>query len=36
MAAGRPSAGWPRLVGHRKGAERVREIVEGAPELGIR
>jgi undecaprenyl diphosphate synthase len=28
--------GMPRLVGHRKGAERVREIVEAAPELGIR
>jgi undecaprenyl diphosphate synthase len=23
--------GWPRLVGHRKGAERVREIVRAAP-----
>jgi undecaprenyl diphosphate synthase len=28
--------GWPRLVGHRKGAERVREIVQAAPGLGIR
>ena len=28
--------GWPRLVGHRKGAERVREIVQCAPGLGIR
>jgi undecaprenyl diphosphate synthase len=28
--------GWPRLVGHRRGAERVREIVEAAPALGIR
>jgi undecaprenyl diphosphate synthase len=28
--------GMPRLVGHRKGAERVREIVEAAPGLGIR
>jgi undecaprenyl diphosphate synthase len=28
--------GWPRLVGHRKGAERVREIVRSAPDLGIR
>ncbi len=27
--------GWPRLVGHRRGAERVREIVEAAPHLGI-
>jgi undecaprenyl diphosphate synthase len=28
--------GWARLVGHRKGAERVREIVRMAPDLGIR
>ena len=28
--------GWPRLVGHRKGAERVQEIVRAAPDLGIR
>ena len=28
--------GWPRLVGHRYGAERVRAIVEAAPGLGIR
>ena len=28
--------GWPRLVGHRRGAERVRTIVEAAPGLGIR
>lgn len=28
--------GLPRLVGHRKGAERVREIVRAAPELGVR
>jgi undecaprenyl diphosphate synthase len=28
--------GWPRLVGHRRGAERVREIVQSAPGLGIR
>jgi undecaprenyl diphosphate synthase len=27
--------GWPRLVGHRRGAERVREIVECCPALGI-
>jgi undecaprenyl diphosphate synthase len=27
--------GWARLVGHRKGAERVREIVRAAPDLGI-
>ncbi|MEY4697516.1 MAG: hypothetical protein RIT14_1944, partial [Pseudomonadota bacterium] len=30
------SRGWPRLVGHRKGAERVREIVRACPDLGIR
>jgi len=28
--------GWPRLVGHRKGAERVRELVSASPDLGIR
>ncbi|WP_309664522.1 polyprenyl diphosphate synthase [Tabrizicola sp.] len=28
--------GWPRLVGHRRGAERVREIVRASPDLGIR
>ena len=28
--------GWPRLVGHRKGAERVKEIVSAAPDLGIK
>jgi len=28
--------GWPRLVGHRKGAERVKEIVRVAPDLGVR
>ena len=28
--------GWPRLAGHRKGAERVKEIVRCAPDLGIR
>ncbi|MFZ0100286.1 MAG: polyprenyl diphosphate synthase [Gemmobacter sp.] len=28
--------GWPRLVGHRKGAERVKEIVRCAPDLGIK
>lgn len=27
--------GLPRLVGHRKGAERVREIVAACPELGV-
>ena len=30
------SRGWPRLVGHRRGAERVRAIVEASPGLGIR
>ena len=28
--------GWPRLVGHRKGAERVKESVRSAPDIGIR
>lgn len=28
--------GWPRLVGHRKGAERVREMTAACPTLGIR
>ena len=28
--------GWPRLVGHRRGAERVREIVRACPDLGVR
>jgi undecaprenyl diphosphate synthase len=28
--------GWPRLVGHRKGAERVRQLVSECPDLGIR
>lgn len=27
--------GWPRLAGHRAGAESVRRVVEAAPELGI-
>jgi len=27
--------GWPRLVGHRRGAERVRGIVAACPSLGI-
>lgn len=27
--------GWPRLVGHRRGAERVKEIVSACPDLGI-
>ena len=28
--------GWPRLVGHRKGAERVRELVDACPDIGIK
>lgn len=28
--------GWPRLVGHRRGAERVREIVRACPGFGVR
>ncbi len=28
--------GWPRRVGHRYGAERVREIVSACPEFGVR
>jgi undecaprenyl diphosphate synthase len=28
--------GFPRLVGHRKGAERVKQIVRAAPDIGIR
>ncbi len=28
--------GWPRLVGHRKGAERVSQLVESCPRIGIR
>lgn len=28
--------GWPRLVGHRKGAERVKAIVRAASDQGIR
>ena len=27
--------GWPRLIGHRRGAERAKEIVAAAPGLGI-
>ena len=27
--------GWPRLVGHRKGADVVREVVSACPDLGI-
>lgn len=29
------SRGLPRLAGHRRGADRVREIVEACPDLGI-
>jgi undecaprenyl diphosphate synthase len=29
------SRGLPRLAGHKRGADRVREIVEACPELGI-
>ncbi|PYF12902.1 undecaprenyl pyrophosphate synthetase [Rhodobacter viridis] len=28
--------GWPRLVGHRKGAERVKEIVRACPDMGVK
>ena len=28
------SRGLPRLAGHRRGADRVREIVEACPDLG--
>ncbi|MFT3689967.1 MAG: polyprenyl diphosphate synthase [Paenirhodobacter sp.] len=28
--------GWPRLVGHRRGAERVKEIVRACPDMGVR
>lgn len=27
--------GWPRLFGHRRGAERVREVVSACPDLGV-
>jgi undecaprenyl diphosphate synthase len=27
--------GWPRLVGHRRGAERVQQIVRACPDLGV-
>ncbi len=30
------SRGWPRLVGHRRGAERVKQIVKACPDLGVR
>lgn len=28
--------GWPRLVGHRKGAERVKTLVRACPDLGVK
>ncbi len=28
--------GWPRLAGHRKGAEQIKKIVRAAPDLGVR
>ncbi len=28
--------GWPRFIGHREGAERVREIISSSSQLGIR
>lgn len=27
--------GWPRLVGHRRGAERVKQLVRACPDLGV-
>ncbi|MGR3199059.1 MAG: polyprenyl diphosphate synthase [Paracoccus sp. (in: a-proteobacteria)] len=27
--------GWPRLVGHRRGAERVKQIARACPDLGV-
>lgn len=27
--------GWPRLVGHRRGAERVKQMVRACPDLGV-
>lgn len=30
------SRGWPRLVGHRRGAERVKQIVQSCPDIGIK
>lgn len=27
--------GWPRLVGHRRGAERVKQIVRACPHMGV-
>ncbi|MFD2175283.1 polyprenyl diphosphate synthase [Rhodobacter lacus] len=28
--------GWPRLVGHRRGAERVKEITRACPDMGVK
>jgi len=28
--------GWPRLAGHQRGAEALREVAENAPSLGVR
>ncbi|WP_376872759.1 polyprenyl diphosphate synthase [Albirhodobacter sp. R86504] len=28
--------GWPRLVGHRKGAERVKTLVQACPAMGVK
>ncbi len=28
--------GWPRLAGHRRGAERIKQIVRTAPDMGVR
>ena len=27
--------GWPRLAGHRRGAERIKQIVRAVPEMGV-
>lgn len=27
--------GWPRLVGHRRGAERVKQLVRACPDMGV-
>ncbi|SIS89827.1 undecaprenyl pyrophosphate synthetase [Phaeovulum vinaykumarii] len=27
--------GWPRLVGHRRGAERVKQVVRACPDMGV-
>lgn len=28
--------GWPRLAGHRRGAERIKQVVRAAPGMGVR